>query len=211
MAERTKADQSDMKPQKRISRAVIVAVLLVGLYSPAHALEINNLPKPRPEIQKLMQEHECMKVWNILWPEAKSGDIEARAYLAFLSMPLMHSDALFMPGDSGDNISRLRDALILTIHSKGFIFKTEDTAKDGDIYNFMYSRFIDKYLGRNYFKCMNEKNSQECAKVAVKDKLVPAFEDYAKKIDMLVAQGARPTCDFYPDDGAVDTSETGGK
>ena len=62
--------------------------------------------------EDLTDEERCQATWDMLWPEAKKGNLEARAWLFQIIMPWPHMVILLMPGKQQDIITRFRDGLI---------------------------------------------------------------------------------------------------
>src|SRR5690606_28699535 len=93
----------------------------------------------------------CQKSWDILWPLAKKGFLEARAEL--LESYYMHGRT--MPGHE-DWVSIKRDHIIYIIHSAGY-----DTEKDGSILlNSPSPDFLKEMLNADY----KENEFSECRK-----------------------------------------------
>ena len=98
-----------------------------------------------------------------------------------------------MPGRSGDSVSRMRDAMILAVHSVGV-----SGGEDEVIMSFLEG--LEPYgsvaARKRFFACVRNNPSQDCASIAVEEKLVPSFEDYGDEIDLILAQGKKSTCRF---------------
>lgn len=144
-------------------------------------------------LEKVANEGRCEEYWNILWPWAKRGNKEAMDSLFLLLMPPPHMDRICSPGNSCDLVSSLRDAVVFAVH-------TSDHQKD-EVYvgvaNHLYETFGFRQTerGRNFIECLDKKSSRNCAAVAVYERLVPSFEEYASHIDALIAQGWKSTCE----------------
>lgn len=137
---------------------------------------------------------DCDERWNILWPRAKKGNLEARLVLFMQLMPGPHQTGLFPPGSTKDMLSAIRDGTIVAIHSVGNKYEEMDRLLYGFYYElprifFGFSREFEEFA-----QCAKEKRSQDCIKIAVDAHLVPTFEVFAEQIDALVAQGKKPTC-----------------
>ncbi len=119
-----------------------------------------------------------------------------------------------MPGHSFNYADWIRDSLVLAIHSQGFGELKNEKSKEALNKN-LYSQFLlpknAKVAGPHdkFLDCINDGPSEECTKIAVRDEIVPSFEEYAKSIDALISLGEKPSCDFVPAE-AVDISGTGG-
>jgi hypothetical protein len=141
--------------------------------------------------QNLSDDERCGATWGILWPWAKKGNLEARERLYFYTLMMPHNDVIQMPGSHGDFASRLYDGLILAVHSSGAQYKK-------DIYVDLVKGFLsDLGLERTkFYRCFKDEQTEDCARVAVEEGLVPSFEDFSTDIEMFLAQGKKQTC-FY--------------
>lgn len=137
----------------------------------------------------------CDEQWDVLWPWAKKGKGEARALLLFIMVPPPDMPHVFAPGNTGDFVSRMRDAEIMAIHS--YDYKPNEKvheAYEDVVYQLgVNAGFADSIEGREFLACVKSK-SKSCADIAVKGKLVPSFEDYARQVDALINQGFESTC-----------------
>lgn len=132
----------------------------------------------------------CVETWNVLWPLAKEGDLQARMALVWQVMPLMHMDMVVPPGRSGDYISKMRDARILFAHGLGAWIKNSEAHKDIKLFSFIFEG-----IGSEKFnECISEERYDECAAIAVEENKIPSFESYAAEMDALAAQGFKPSC-----------------
>lgn len=138
----------------------------------------------------------CVSIWNTVWPWAKKGDLEARAVMS----SLLYSGwpgfpQIFMPGRAGDELSSMRDSIILHIHSLGYKFpgrkKEDDDPRSQVIYKFLEG----SPRGMVFLSCLQTESPEHCKEVSSGErKLVPDFEQYSIEIDALIAQGLKPTC-----------------
>lgn len=143
----------------------------------------------------------CEESWDVLWPWAKKGNLEARFTLFFLMTPPPDMKPLFAPGSSGDRISWQRDVIIMLTHSLGY--KGDPDLKDNQLdvlahYNDALALYKKFGLGSDYksvefLKCAQE-NKDNCAAIAVKNKIVPSFEEYAQQIDLFLEKGMKAHC-----------------
>lgn len=140
----------------------------------------------------------CQAIWDLLWPWAKAGRLEARELLFYMGVPLIHMPTLLAPGMSTEIFERQNELLVLFAHAAGSTNTHEGAAHS------LYADFIDAF-NVGYFKrlgyksdawvtCMNKKPSPACADILVKDKVISSFEEYAAQIDMLIAEGKKPIC-----------------
>lgn len=138
----------------------------------------------------------CLKRWNVLWHWAKNGNREAKHALAFLVAPPPDMLPMQMPGTHGDTISRLRDILILSVHSIDYQDKDEIDEYYEELTIGLFKQFqLDQTSsGKDFIKCVVTGKSSECARLAVEAELVPSFDDYASNIDLQIANGATATC-----------------
>ncbi len=128
---------------------------------------------------------DCQKAWNILWPQVKRSNLEAVDMLLFY----VAWGELSMPGAT-DNVSRKRDMTILAVHSSSYqVEKSRDTKQ-----KIFSSKELEGMGGKNFLSCLNKTPLQNCAQLAVKNKLVPSLTDYTQQVDALISKGYRVSC-----------------
>lgn len=151
----------------------------------------------------------CEERWDKLWSSAKQGNLIARAGILFLIAPPLDGERIFLPGRTGDSISILRDSIILAVHSTGvkYSVKQYNLAHAETVHTFYSYVPLKEFNGKDFFSCLKEKNTQECADIAVKDRLVPSFEDYANEIDMAMSNGKTVKCLPSPEEHFRDLIE----
>ncbi len=190
----------------------IVFAVLTALIGHARAdASLDGLPsgegkwlQQKQEIKDLLasrsitDQDKCNKVWDILWSEAKSGNLPARAWIRQLVFPYgPHSDTIALPGRSGDYISQMRDAIILSVHTTGVkLSNDKETAYYNGFSRELYSEVKLEYVGGPFLNCVSQPQSNNCVNIAVKRQLVPSFESYASEVDLLLSQHKSPTCFF---------------
>jgi len=140
----------------------------------------------------------CQGIWDLLWPWAKVGRLEARELLFYMGLPLIHLPTLLAPGMSDVFSERQNELNVLLVHAAGPEGKAKEERKS------LYADFIDSFnevylerIGYNsnaWMTCMNKEPSPACADILVKDKVIPSFEEYAAQIDLRIAQGQKPVC-----------------
>lgn len=145
----------------------------------------------RGHLQALLKEHACDKVWKTLWPWAKRGNMEARFLIFMLMVPPPDADILYAPGNSGDYATTMRDALVMAVHSFDF---EEESRERADYARTALSMFSGKSGRWERFARCARSGKRGCGDIAVKDKLVPSFEDYALQIDALMDKGMTGSC-----------------
>jgi len=177
-----------------------MALVSPFLISPAQADENSTWAMDKAllensHLKNVSQDKECKIVWDVLWKWAKKDNLEARAMLSVLSFPAgAHAPVIIMPG-AGDELSRRRSAVTLSVHSFGVNLPNRDQQ---DIYehqtSMYYSEFLnDNYEGKYFLSCLKSKSQKECIPYA-KDRIVPSFAKYAAEIDALLASGMEPQC-----------------
>lgn len=157
--------------------------------------------KLSPLLKELQAAGDCAKYWDILWPKAKAGDMEARWNMYFLMVSPPHMDILFAPSASQNYVTKMRNATIMAAHAydydgeSPFFGKNEKAAiadyKETAAWLFKHAGFPEK----KFMACVTE-GKTKCTHLAVEEKLVPSFEDFAKEIDALMAQGIKSTCEY---------------
>jgi hypothetical protein len=166
----------------------LITLLIILFSNQLHASENDPLwLEDRVKLEELtssqhISEENCQAVWNILWSWAKKGNMEARSGI----LGVMYAFGLEFPGRSGDTVSRMRDAVILGVHSVG-------SEPDEFVDNFISG--IRGYPGSDKFlECIHTNRSQECVNILVENRVVPSFEDFASEVDMLMASGKKVSC-----------------
>lgn len=134
------------------------------------------------------------ELWEVLWSEAKAGDLEARAILFFFMIPPPHIPRLTPPGSTGDLVSRKRDIAIMAVHSQAYDGPFERGYRDLAYDQFVSAGFDYPPGTSDFMKCVKA-SGDNCADIAVKAGLVPSFEDFAKQIDAMAAAGMKSTCE----------------
>jgi len=148
------------------------------------------------ESAKISDDERCLETWNILWPWAKKGNLEARVFIALRVVSFLHMPYWRMPDDADDVLSRRRHAFIMIVHSSGI-----PDSGDEPTLNQIFVDYIQGFSfpgKKSLLSCLQEPKSL-CAQGAVEQGVVPSFEVYAKEIDRNIAQGLKPRCSYPPD------------
>lgn len=188
---------------------ILIAFIVLLSAKSAFAADLGWVERIQPFLSKAGKEKNCQAMWNILWPEAKAGNLQARFALFVYLLPMMHHDRIIPPGHSDDFITRMRDSLIMSVHSSGVRFEEkspDEGLMEGAIYSIMLRK--DLHDHKSFLDCVATENSQHCAEIAIQNDIVPSFEEYAAEIETFVGAGAKPSCNFLAED-AVDISPQG--
>lgn len=146
----------------------------------------------KSRLEALVNEGRCEEYWNLLWPWAKKGNYEARYYLSSLLISFPYGDRICSPGSHCDLVSTFYDSVVFAIHSSGYKKdKAFNNFADSLYEMFGFSRSVG---GQKFLDCLKQKSPRDCAAVAVSENVVPSFEEYAYRIDSLIAKGAKSTC-----------------
>lgn len=150
----------------------------------------------KANLEKLVSEGKCDDYWSAIWPFAKKGNLEARMILLTLLAPPVHGTQIIPPGSTGDLVSKLRDIIIMAVHSSDYTGSEDFNQYYKDLAYDLYTKqgFDESVEGRAFLKCVSLK-SNDCATIGVKGKLVPSFDDYAKQIDTYTNSGMKSTCE----------------
>jgi hypothetical protein len=150
----------------------------------------------------LLGERDCEAAWNAVWPYAKSGETEARLWLAFFT----HIWGLVPPGVGNDSLTRLRNQVILSVHgfpysdnwfekfSKGemALSSGDDLARRG-LKGLLGQDFLAKRGGRELVQCLDDgTDPKACISLAVESGFVPDFESFAREVDALASANLAP-------------------
>ena len=140
----------------------------------------------------------CEDSWSVLWHWAKKGNLEARFTLFVLMLPGPDMVPILPPGNSGDRVSIYRDAVTMFTHSLGY--KTEDQSHLDLNTHYQTGLSLYKKMGlgndprsSEFLQCLKE-NKKACAKIAVRNQIVPSFKNYARPIDIFLEKGMKPSC-----------------
>lgn len=112
-------------------------------------------------------------------------------------------DWYYVEGRPYDRLSRIRDTTILEFHAFGSAEMQRDLAH---ISPQLYWQDLIKwqpFFARSQAlkNCILTKGLvQECTTIAVREKLIPSFEEYTAEIDLFLAHGARFKCAENPRD-----------
>jgi hypothetical protein len=176
--------------------AILLLTAIAGGLARADGKE-DPLPKVGASYIDAVNSGDCKNYWDALWPAAKSGDLKARERLFFLLAVRMHSDVIYPPGRTGDYITHLRDITVFAVHSIGVAHETQTNRQalieTSEAY-FSQAGFGAFQRGREFLICVETKADDSCARLAVQNKLVPSFEEYANELDAIAATGKKSIC-----------------
>lgn len=194
----------------------IYLMMLVALTSYSHpsmAQEKSDVLKAKGswqtdkiKAQQFIQDNECNEEWSVLWPHARSGNVEAKAIIFSRLLSTGHGSGINTPLNvHGDRISSIKDSVIFFIHSleikyvqlpENTKYIQESTAAiraDENMHSFMLA-----LNGKRTLKCLEHEQNQselsKCIHIAVEDKVVPSFEAYARDIDLAAQLKKVATC-----------------
>lgn len=149
----------------------------------------------KSKLEKLRNDNSCGQQWDILWPWVKKGNKEA--LLILLSYRIgPHAMNIILPGEGGDLISGMRNTAILTVYSYA---ENSSVAKEySDFYADMISGLSTLFpfnspQASEFNKCVSE-GGEGCISIAMKDKLVPTFDDFVSEIELFQAGSMSAKC-----------------
>jgi hypothetical protein len=180
---------------------IITAFILYTF--PSYAAEDAEWSEDKIKLEKLTSEGKCDEYWDVLWPWAKQGNLEARRLLFIISAVQLHMPEVYPPGRSGDLISHVRDIIILGLHS--LPNQNSGTITDQDkIFIETLTEFITYYASafqlnsaskaEKFMECWSKEKTQKCTKLAVDNGFIPSWESYSAEIDALIDKGMKSTC-----------------
>ena len=143
---------------------------------------------------------ECSKAWELVWPWAKRGNVEARAILA----TGMLAAGLSLPGGRNDAITRYRDSLILAVHGAA---GGDAAAKEMSL-GLVQNSLVSDMGGAQFTACLKADTApQTCVDSAIKNGFIPDFANYAREIDAVASAPGSPkaTC-HIPGKGKAEKS-----
>lgn len=175
--------------------AVIAAIGMLFSAGQSHGAD-PEWAAAKVQLEKLVSEEKCEEYWSTIWPYAKTGNLEARMVLLTFLAPPVHGTQIIPPGSTGDLVSKLRDIIIMAVHSSDYTGSEDFNQYYKDLAYDLYLKqgFEESVEGREFLKCVTEK-ANDCAAIAVKEKLVPSFDDYAKQIDLYTTSGMKSSCE----------------
>ena len=196
-----------------IKRVFLIVPVCIALAVCTALVETKFVAKPsrqedwislhRNEIDALVTAKNCDGLWNLLWPEARNGNLQARYMLMQYVYPPPKRMRMELPGHPDSDIDTARDAMILGVHSLGM----ENVEKyEAENLNWRHSVFevtIKKEDYPEFHKCYATEKSSACLKLALDKNIVPPFDIFAEEIDKYANRGATPIC-LYGDDAQVD-------
>jgi len=140
----------------------------------------------------------CEQAWQIAWPLAKSGNLEAR-YTIFNAF--RENGPLGYKGDALYTISLASMSTYLYYHSLGApSLSMEITQTLGLIHANAqllnsFPQFKSIYNGYAYFKaCVINNPSQACLVKMLEQRAIPAFNRVAEEMDMIFSAGLNEPC-----------------
>lgn len=159
----------------------------------------------------------CQNTWNLLWSEAKNGNLDARARLLLYTAPMPHAPSIKLPNEDNSKETYTRNAIILAANSldaklssfKGdaeysskeyyvpyaLIFLTDEAFKIG------FPNIDKDFKEENFLKCLviqyaDKKEKNYCINEFYKNKTMPNFEEFSREIDMYINSGENVECNF---------------
>lgn len=185
------------------SKSNVVAILLplafliaIPLANISVADEAAEWEEAQNRLALIEGENRCEELWDILWPFAKSGNIEARKSLLFLMAPPPDMSALFSPSNtSNDLLGQYRDIVTMAVHSDAHKNDgSEDNSySEAALAFYEIVGFKESARGRTFIECVKSGKSN-CATIAVTEQLVPSFDEYAAQQDLFLSNGQNAHC-----------------
>lgn len=177
-------------------------IIIVFLSTSSYALT-SGWENTKKQALAAINSNDCATAWNLIWPWAQRGNLDARAILA----TSMVAVRLTPPGNS-DTISRFRHSVILAVHGVA----NGDPAATELLYALIKSKHIMDMGGRKLKRCVDAgKSPRLCVEKAVKDNFVPSFEDYSKEIGIISASPdlSRASCNIPVEEHDLPTQNIG--
>lgn len=184
----------------KIYFAIFVFTLFFSFAS--YADDVSEWAEDRVRLDKFIEEGRCSEYWNIIWPWAKKGNAEARFNLLFRTVGFMHMDQILLPGSGDDYVSRMRNWTIMAVYAQEYYHNMPSNIPNHDflleyrqamIKIFELAGFREAQGGDEFLSCV-EARGGNCSAIAIKNKLVPSFEEYAAQIDAFMVQGMQSRC-----------------
>jgi hypothetical protein len=164
-----------------------IALLISSLVACARAND--NWMDVKNQASSAINAGDCSKAWELVWPWAKRGNLEARAILA----TGMLAAGLTPPGGRDDAITRYRDSVILAVHGAA----GGNAAATEMCLALIQEEPVSAMGGNQLSNCLKTgSNPQTCVDSAINSGFVPAFADYAREIDAVasIPDASKATC-----------------
>ena len=180
---------------RNMLRSFLFALIVFGAVA-ASAKNKTYVPQPLSEV--------CRISWDSVWPRVREGEKMAGAYLfVWMGMHLIGKDfSMYAPGSGGDSISKMADIAVLGVHFHSYRdpnrIQDLEKARNGrdQIIMIMRKAIPGGAQGADeFFDCLEESVDSDCSGIALENRLVMPLEAYTARIDALIAQGYKPTCE----------------
>ncbi len=149
--------------------------VLISLHFTAMAEPATSWPTSRDRALQAFDRGNCDKVWQLVWPRAREGNMQAMAMLATGA----YSAGLLPPGISQDALARLRHTLILSAHAAA----SNDAANNELLNSLLQESLIAAAGGRQLQECLTGQTAKEqCIRRAIDMGFLPSLANYAKEL-----------------------------
>lgn len=144
---------------------------------------------------------ECHNAWKTLWEWSKKGHEEAKFTLFFMMNPPPHMKQLHFPGNGGDRVSTINETTIMGVYASDYFFNSKIKEEYEEEYTHVALKLFEEVgfdkmkISKGFMQCLRGNNTEKCSNLAIESNLVPAFDKYAKSIDILVQNGFQATCE----------------
>jgi len=156
----------------------IILTVLFWVGPVAYAQKESDWEITKNKAASLINSKDCANAWQLIWPWARKGNIEARAILA----TAIYAAGLIPPNSTSDAITLFRHSLILSVHGSA----NGDPAALELLHALLREKLISDMGGSVLEGCLNIGTPpSKCVENAVIDGFVPSFYDYAREIDTL--------------------------
>ena len=139
----------------------------------------------------------CATAWDMVWPWAKAGNLEARHFLhRFLVKNIPTRIPILPPGEESTGDSFLENAVTLAIYAHDH--SSDDRNEIISLTKTQARAFYKKVglsegRGKRFFGCV-EGGGQNCMQIAIEDGIVDPYEVYAERIDRFLKNGIKAKC-----------------
>lgn len=158
-----------------MKRFYFLLPVLIPLHFTVMAEPVASWPASRDQALLAFNSGNCDKVWQLMWPRARDGNVQAMAMLATGA----YSAGLLPPGISQDALARLRHTLILSAHAAA----SNDAANRELLKGLLQESLIAEAGGRQLQECLTGQTAKEqCISRAVNTGFLPSLANYAKEL-----------------------------
>lgn len=138
----------------------------------------------------LLRTGDCPAAWRILWPQAKAQNVQAFTLLAESLVVL----GLNPPGLPEDDLGWKRTYLFFAVNG----YSSESNLTGLELLKLLKSDLLLQPAGENVALCLeNDEKRSRCVEEAVKEKIIPSFEEFVSEVEEEKISSDQPECKSF--------------